>query len=130
MIGQKIKRIREIKGYKQEFMADKLNISQQSYSNIEGDRIDVPFSKIEEIASVFNMRVEDIVSFDEKFVLNNYGEIKGNQIGLNAFPTELKSLYDDKIKLLEDKVNYQQEYISELRETIKHLKDAVLDSKK
>lgn len=118
MIGQKIKKIREIKGYKQEFMADKLNISQQSYSNIESDKIDVPFSKLNEIATVFNMRVEDIVSFDEKFVLNNYGEIKGNQIGLNAFPSELKSLYDDKIKLLEEKIVYQQEKINELKNAI------------
>jgi transcriptional regulator with XRE-family HTH domain len=114
-IGQKIKKIREIKGYKQEFMAEKLDISQQSYSNIESDKIDVPFSKIENIAEIFQMRVEDIISFDEKFVLNNYGEIKGNQIGLNNFPSELKQLYDDKIKLLEDKISYQQEIINQLK---------------
>jgi len=108
-IGLKIKKIREIKGYKQEYMAEKLEISQQSYSNIEGDKIDVPFSKLEQIAEVFGMRVEDIVSFDEKYVLNNFGKIMGNQIGLNAFPTELKTLYDDKIKLLEEKIKWLEE---------------------
>jgi transcriptional regulator with XRE-family HTH domain len=115
-LGQKIKRIREIKGYKQEFVADSLNISQQSYSNIESDKIDVPFSKIEKIAEVFGMKIEDVISFDEKYVLNNYGEIKGNQIGLNySFPEELKTLYNDKIKLLEDKIAYQQEIIENLK---------------
>lgn len=61
------------------------------------------------------MRIEDLISFDEKYVLTNYGEIKGNQIGLNNFPSELKSLYEDKIKLLEDKVSYQQEIINGLK---------------
>ncbi len=114
-IGQKIKKLREIKGYKQEYMAEKLDISQQSYSNIESGKIDVPFSKIENIAEIFGMRIEDLISFDEKYVLNNYGEIKGNQIGLNNFPSELKNLYDDKIKLLEDKINYQQEIINSFK---------------
>jgi transcriptional regulator with XRE-family HTH domain len=108
-IGHKIKRIREIKGLKQEFMANELNISQQSYSNIEAEKIDVPFSRIEQIAQIFNMKTEDLVSFDEKFVLNNFGEIKGNQIGLNAFPFELKQLYDDKIRLLEDKISLMEQ---------------------
>ena len=96
-------------------MAELLDISQQSYSNIESDKIDVPFSKIQNIAEIFNMRIEDLISFDEKYVLNNYGEIKGNQIGLNNFPSELKSLYEDKIKLLEDKINYLQETITNLK---------------
>ncbi len=64
---------------------------------------------------IFGMRIEDLISFDEKYVLNNYGEIKGNQIGLNNFPAELKNLYEDKIKLLEDKISYQQEIINDLK---------------
>lgn len=114
-IGQKIRKIREIKGIKQEAMAEILDISQQSYSNIESGKIDVPFSKIESIAKIFEMSVEDIVCFDERFVLNNYGEIKGNQIGLNNFPSELKSLYEDKIKLLEDKIAYLTDTINDLK---------------
>jgi transcriptional regulator with XRE-family HTH domain len=114
-IGQKIRKIREIKGIKQDYMAEQLDISQQSYSNIESDKTDIAFSKIEKIAEIFQMRPEDIVCFDERFVLNNYGEIKGNQIGLNNFPFELKSLYEDKIKLLEDKIAYLQENINELK---------------
>jgi transcriptional regulator with XRE-family HTH domain len=108
-IGNKIKKLREIKGLKQEFMAEQLNISQQSYSNIENGKIDVPFSKLETIAEVLGIKIEDLISFDEKFILNNYGEIKGNQIGQNLFPQEIKQLYEDKIKLLEDKISLLEE---------------------
>ncbi len=51
-IGSKIRKIREIKGIKQEVMAERLDITQQSYSNIEADKIDVAFSKIEKIAGI------------------------------------------------------------------------------
>jgi transcriptional regulator with XRE-family HTH domain len=107
-IGDKIKKLRELKGYKQEFVADKLSISQQSYSNLESGKIDVAFSKIEQIAELFGMRLEDMVSFDEKVVFNlnaqhtnafNLGAIQNNN-----FPQELKQLYEDKIKLLEEKI--------------------------
>ena len=52
-IGQKIRKIRELKGIKQEVMAEQLDISQQSYSNIESDKTDIAFSKIEKIAEIF-----------------------------------------------------------------------------
>ncbi len=105
-IGKKIKRLREIKGFKQEHMSDLLNISQQSYSNIENGKIDVHFSKIEQIAEAFDMSVESLVGFDDKNILNNYGELNGNQIihQTNHFPEKIIQLYEDKIKLLEDKV--------------------------
>lgn len=118
-IGLKIKKVREIKGYKQEFMAEKLDISQQSYSNLESGKIDVPFTKLESIAEIFQMRIEDLVSFDEKLVLNNYGSIEGNQYANinNNFPEKLEKLYEDKIKLLEDKIAYLEEALRKFKET-------------
>ena len=115
-IGQKIKKIREIKGLKQEYMADRLDISQQSYSNIESNRIDVPFSKIEQIAEVFGMRVEDMVSFDEKVVLNmtgnhNMGYNNHPTINMN-FPEKMQQLYEDKIRLLEEKIEFLEEKLN------------------
>ncbi len=118
-IGHKIKKVRELKGFTQETMAEKLSMSVQGYGKLERDETDLPYSRLHQIAEAFKMRVEDLVAFDERFVLNNYGEIKGNQIGLNAFPDELKRLYDDKVKLLEDKINYLQETVKALKEQAK-----------
>jgi transcriptional regulator with XRE-family HTH domain len=105
-IGDKVKKLRELKGYKQEYMAEKLSISQQSYSNLESGKMDVPFSKIEQIADLFGMRVEDMVSFDEKVVFNLNAQHTSAQNGVyhNNFPEKLQQLYEDKIRLLEEKI--------------------------
>lgn len=87
-------------------MSDLLNISQQSYSNIENGKIDVHFSKIEQIADAFDMSVENLVGFDDKYVLNNFGD-HNQQVASkieNHFPEKVIQLYEDKIKLLEDKI--------------------------
>jgi len=51
-IGGNIKKLREFRGYTQEYMAQELNISQKTYSNIESDRGKVNKSQIEHIATV------------------------------------------------------------------------------
>jgi hypothetical protein len=63
------------------------------------------------------MRVEDLVCFDERFVLNNFGSIDGNQLAniQNYFPEKLEKLYEDKIKLLEDKIQYLTEENNRLK---------------
>lgn len=120
-IGLKIKKLREIKGLKQDYMADQLHISQQSYSNIENGKIDVPFSKIENIAEVLGVKMEDLIAFDERYILNNYGENKGHQVVYSAFPLEMKQLYEDKVKLLEEKIKLFEEKNLLLEEKIKTL---------
>ena len=102
-IGNKIKKLRELKGFKQEYMAERLGITQQSYSKLESDKVDIPFSRIEQLADVFEMKPEDLVAFDSQYVFNNYGN-PSQGIAYNNFPQEMKQLYEDKIKLLEEKV--------------------------
>lgn len=38
-VGQKIKKIRELRNYTQEYMAEQLGMSQTGYGNIERDEI-------------------------------------------------------------------------------------------
>ena len=45
-IGDKIKFIRELRGYKQDFIATQLGISQNGYGKIERGETDVPYSRL------------------------------------------------------------------------------------
>ena len=105
LIGHKIKKIRELRNFTQEHIAEKLNITQAGYSKIERNEVDLNLEKLDKLAQIFEMKPEEILTFDEKYVLNNYGE-KATQLVQyqNNFPPELKQLYEDKIKLLEEKV--------------------------
>lgn len=114
-IGNKIKKLRELKGFKQEYMAERLGITQQSYSKLESEKADVSFSRIEQLAEIFEMKPEDLVAFDAQYVFNSYGENKRHQVAYNNFPQELRQLYEDKIKLLEDKLKYQEAEIARIR---------------
>lgn len=107
-IGIKIKKVRELRNYTQDYMAEKLNVSQSTYSRFEKDEGDLTISQLHKIAEVLDVKVNDLIAFDDKYVLNNYGEIKENQYGniQNYFPEKLEKLYEDKIKLLEDKIKY------------------------
>ncbi|MFN8438990.1 MAG: helix-turn-helix transcriptional regulator [Cytophagales bacterium] len=70
-IGQRIRKIRELRGYKQDAMAERLNMSQANYSKLENEDADMPFSRLEEIAKVLEVTVEEIVCFDKKAFFNN-----------------------------------------------------------
>lgn len=112
-IGNKIRKIRELKSITPKDMADRLNITTQSYHKIERDEVTINMDRLLELSEIFGMKPEDVISFDEKIVFkdntlndNATGVVLGN---LNMFPVEMKQLYEDKIKLLEEKISYLQE---------------------
>ena len=113
-IKNKIKSIRELKNYTQEYMADQLGVTQAGYSKIEKGRTMLSYVKLVEIARILEVSVEDIISFDSQKYFNNYNTVKGNNnngsILINSSNDEaLKELYEDKIKLLEKLLNKTEE---------------------
>jgi XRE family transcriptional regulator, regulator of sulfur utilization len=52
-IGEKIRSLRTIKGYSQENIADILGISSIAYGDIERNKTDVSYSRLEQIAKVY-----------------------------------------------------------------------------
>ena len=56
-LGEKTKTFRAAKGYSQENMAKLLNISSTAYAKIERGETDVNFSRLEQIAKAFEVKV-------------------------------------------------------------------------
>ncbi len=113
-IGYKIKKLREFKNFTQEDMADKLGMSVGGYGKLERDEADIPFSRLEQIAKVLNMKPEDVVSFDDKVVFNNFGTAQDKSFSVNyQFVSEKeRELYEKAIQLLEEKVAYLTEQLN------------------
>lgn len=105
-IKNKIKSIRELKNYTQEYMAERLGVTQAGYSKIEKGKTSLSYDKLVEIGRILDVSVEDIISFDYHRYFNN---IKGNNNGSILINTDstsiLKELYEDKIQLLEKLLN-------------------------
>lgn len=109
-IGHKIKKVRELKNYTQEHLADRLGMSIAGYGKIERDEVDLSFSRLDQIANALGVKTEDLVSFDERVVFNiNNNKIHGGQFGLNYFPEKMQQLYEEQIQLLKDKVRLLEE---------------------
>lgn len=106
-IGTKIKKVRELKNYTQEYMAQRLNVSQSTYSRYEKEDGDITIALLNEISEIFGMKVEALLSFDEKIVFNNYASNQANQAYIiNVISEKEREMYEKTIKLLEDKIKY------------------------
>lgn len=123
-IGRKIGRIRELRGMKQETLAEELGISQQAVSNIENSE-KVDDVKLNEIAKALGVTKEGIENFSEEAVLNiigntyhvdnssavNYGCTFNPLDKLIEAYEENKKLYERLLQAEKDKVNYLEELL-------------------
>jgi transcriptional regulator with XRE-family HTH domain len=127
-IGRKISRIRELRGMKQEALADALGISQQAVSKIEQSE-KIEDDKLEQIAKVLGVTKEAIENYSDEAVFNN---IQNNYDGsvINAGPTinhqctfnpldklleaneENKKLYERLLKAEQDKIEYLEKLLN------------------
>lgn len=119
-IKNKIKSIRELKNYTQEYMADQLGVTQAGYSKIEKGNTILSYVKLVEIARILEVSVEDVISFDSQRYFNSFNKVRGNNNGsiqINSDNTAtLKVLYEDKIKLLEKLLSKTEEELSRYKE--------------
>jgi len=73
-IHDRIKFLRQMKGWTQEEMAHRLDMSVSGYGGIERGEIDAPLSKLEKIASVFEMNLAELFNLNAK----NYFHVGNN----------------------------------------------------
>jgi transcriptional regulator with XRE-family HTH domain len=105
-IKNKIKNIRELRNYTQQYMADQLGITQAGYSKIEKGKTIISHAKLVEISTILEVNTEDIINFDSQRFIKSLNTVKdNNNVNFNNNYKVLKGLYEDKIKLLEKLLN-------------------------
>ena len=111
MVGSKIRTIRTLKGFSQEYMSERLKISQTSYSDIENDKTKINLERIQEIAAIFEMHINDLLSFDANQVFNNTfnenskGFFKVKKFFNESFENE-RTAYKQQIETLKEEIVY------------------------
>lgn len=103
-VEEKIRNIRELKNLTQEYMAEKLGITQAGYSKLENGSTVLTYAKLIQIAKILEINIEDIIAFDSQKYFNGLST-KTNPDTYNppiVDNTEfIKGMYEDKIKLLQ-----------------------------
>jgi transcriptional regulator with XRE-family HTH domain len=117
-IGDKLKRIRDIKGLKQEDIAALLKITPQAYSKVERNETKLDTDRLEEIAKIFNMTVDEIQQFDDKnLFVNNLQECK-ESITIN----NITNHYNSDQTIIDSLLQQHKEIIASLKDEIQFLR--------
>jgi transcriptional regulator with XRE-family HTH domain len=69
-VQEKIRLVREAKGWTQEVVAEKLEMSVNGYGDIERGDTDIKLSKLQKIADLFNIKLSELIELNEKGILN------------------------------------------------------------
>lgn len=120
-IGRKIARIRELRGMKQETLAEELGISQQSVSHLEQSE-SLDDAKLEEVAKVLGVTKEGIKNFSEEAVFNIISNTfnSNDESTLNAINIQpsfnpidkVVELYERLVQAEKDKVAYLEKLLN------------------
>lgn len=110
---QKIKNIRELKDFTQEYMAEQLGITQAAYSKIETGQTKLTPNKISDIAEIFDMDASDLMAYDMQKYFNSFNNVKGSNNGSTITQDEsIKNLYDEVVALHKDKITLLEKLLN------------------
>ena len=131
-INEKIRFMREIKGWSQKEMAEKLNMSMNGYANIEKGETNIQYSRLEQISELLGMKLSELTDLDDRnFQIFLECESSGNyenNISINSSDEVAELRHKLEISKLETE---QQKMVNlHLKQEITHLKDIIKLTKK
>ncbi|HEY9049594.1 MAG TPA: helix-turn-helix transcriptional regulator [Ohtaekwangia sp.] len=118
-LGRKVARLRELRGMKQETLAEELGISQQAVSKLEQSE-QIEDTTLTRIAKALGLTPEAIKNFSEESIIYN---IQNNNYDSASAPTANQSNHYNNCNF-----NPLDEYINEVKEN-KKLYEALLKEK-
>ena len=100
----KIKQIRELKNFTQEYVAQKLGLSTRAYSKIETGETQLTINRLNEISAIMGVPPMEVLGFDDKQVFNNCNQ--DGYIGINHIniPEKLIQQYEETIQALKEQI--------------------------
>jgi transcriptional regulator with XRE-family HTH domain len=101
-LTNKLRTLREVHGYKQEFVGNHLGLSQTGYSKIEVGEVDLSVKHLQKLAELHQISPEQLLGWDGKVsintIQNNENVVVTNHGTYNANPVE------DRLKNMEKKL--------------------------
>jgi transcriptional regulator with XRE-family HTH domain len=115
--AKKLKILREINNYTQEYVASILDISQNAYSLIEKGTTKITLDRIEVLAELYKTTPSELVSFNDSFYNGAGGDIPHSNLppSLSSFE---KRMYEQTINRLEVDIEKLYNLINQLATNI------------
>ncbi|MFN0082074.1 MAG: helix-turn-helix domain-containing protein [Ferruginibacter sp.] len=112
-IGIRIRKLRELRGYSQDYMAIKLDISQEQYSYLETKQKTIPDEQIKAIATLLAVKEDYLRVFDPQKLIENT---------LNDQSQEYLNIQSHIIESHETERKFFLNLIDKLKEELKEIK--------
>ncbi len=113
-IGQNLRKIRELKGFTQEYIAKALEISQRNYSRIEQNEVELTFSKLDKISKILEVTPQQILGFDEKIIFQHCTNAFGFNENYYACSEQEKQQYLQQIEHLKGEIIFLRNQVEVL----------------
>ncbi len=123
MYGEKIKMIRELRNFSQDYVAESLGIKQNSYSKIETNQTKLTAETLQKLSEIFQVSPMDIMNHQPAII--NFQPNQGTQqsIGyIETFVSSQKELIDKLIETKNKETDSLKEIVNGLKEVISSLK--------
>ena len=123
-LGYNVKRLREILGVKQEDLAERLQLSQQSISKLE-NKEDLDNETLGKVANALNIPADAIRNFTDEGAVHivsntfsgSYSALYNNST-INNPIEKIVQLYEEKVELYERMLKSEQEKVALLEEVM------------
>jgi transcriptional regulator with XRE-family HTH domain len=102
-----IRLIREGNGLSQEYVASKLDISQQAYSNIEKTPENASVKRLRQLSQVFSVPVTSLIGESEQYIQQNFQQQGGQAatvIHVQGIPEHERQLYERLVDELKSEI--------------------------
>lgn len=120
MNGQKLRMLREFRNYSQEYVAEKLGITQNTYSRIENNQTKITAERLHQIAQVLQVPVTELISKEDPVIFLNGSTLNFE----HPFKEEhCKELLENSRQLYEQIICSQKEKISFLENEMHNLRE-------
>jgi transcriptional regulator with XRE-family HTH domain len=112
-IANKIRKLRELKGFSQEAVSVASELSLRQYQRMEAGEADLKLSNIEKICHAIEIQPEQLFGFDEKYFFeNNTSNIGKGELTVDNVPNVLINQFQDQIAVLKNEVQFLRQILS------------------
>jgi transcriptional regulator with XRE-family HTH domain len=122
---EKIRTIRQLKGWSQEEIAHRLNMSVSGYGSIERGETDVNLSRLEDIAKIFEIDLSELFNLNDKNIFLGDNNTHISQINSSSNAKELQHQLEKSQLIIEQQtkeIDYLKQQVNDLREINELLK--------
>ncbi|MCB9203124.1 MAG: helix-turn-helix transcriptional regulator [Flavobacteriales bacterium] len=111
-IGNNVRKYRELRGYSQEYMAEKMDITQSAYGKIEKENVKITIDRLQRISEILEVDLGNLINSKNQNIFNLYNNQTANGYIENQY-NEMKSTYEKIISDKDDEIKFLRELLKE-----------------